>query len=122
MLYLCTIHILYFMFKVDVCGMWLQHLLFVIVYNMCCLLLFTDHLEENEKLWFIHYYCKITSVTLSDNKECLVPPSAPVSLLSVCVFVLLVISDSDSINDDHYTHTRCPVYHCPLLLMIWSVS
>ena len=53
------------------------------------LLLFTDHLDDNEKLWFIHYYCKITSVTLSDNKESLVPPSAPVSLLSVRVFVLL---------------------------------
>ena len=54
--------------------------------------LFTGHLDDNEKLWFIHYYCKITSVTLSDNKESLVPPSAPVSLLSVtyvCTFIMI---------------------------------
>ena len=62
----------------------------LIILNLCCIVIVSGHLNDNEKLWFIHYYCKITSVTLSDNKESLVPLLAPVSLLSVRVFVLFV--------------------------------
>ena len=29
----------------------------------------TGHLDDNEKLWFIHFYCKTVNATLSDNKE-----------------------------------------------------
>ena len=29
----------------------------------------TGHLDDSEKLWFIHFYCKIVNTTLSDNKE-----------------------------------------------------
>ena len=60
------------------------------LFTTLLLSLFTGHLDDNEKLRFIRYYCKITSVTLSDNKESLLPPSAPVSLLSVHVFVLFI--------------------------------
>ena len=56
----------------------------IIINLFTVLLLFTGHLDDSEKLWFIQYYCKITNVTLSD-KESLVPPSAPVSL---CTHVL----------------------------------
>ncbi|XP_065895478.1 serine/threonine-protein phosphatase 4 regulatory subunit 4-like isoform X2 [Dysidea avara] len=70
--------------------------------------LLKGHLDDNEKLWFIHFYCKTVNATLSDNKESTaLATSTPVSCVSL-----------SPTNDDMESELRhyC-AYNIPAMVM-----